>query len=54
MSSILLGVLAVVSAVAAGVYAQSARLRLRFVHLVANDPGVDREAHSLAFASYRQ
>ena len=54
MGSIVLGVLAVVSAVAAGVYAQSARLRLRFVHLVANDPGVDREAHSLAFASYRK
>lgn len=54
MSTIVLGILAVVAAATAGVYAQSARLRLRLVALVDSDPSVDVEAHSLAFASYRK
>ena len=54
MSTIILALLALVAAGAAGVYAHSARLRLRLVRLVDNDPSVDVEAHSLAFASYRK
>jgi len=54
MSTIVLGILAAVAAATAGVYAHSARLRLRLVNLVDNDPSVDIEAHSLAFASYRK
>jgi serine phosphatase RsbU (regulator of sigma subunit) len=54
MSTIVLGILAVVAAGAAAVYTQSARVRLRFVSLVENDPAADIEALSLAFASYRK
>ena len=54
MSTIVLGILAVVAAATAGVYVHSARLRLRLVHLVDSDPSVDVEAHSLAFASFRK
>jgi serine phosphatase RsbU (regulator of sigma subunit) len=54
MSTIVLGILAVIAVAAAGVYAHSARLRLRLVHLVDNDPSVDIEAHSLAFATFRK
>ncbi|MEM7141987.1 MAG: PP2C family protein-serine/threonine phosphatase [Actinomycetota bacterium] len=54
MSMIVLSILALVALAAAGVYAQSARLRLRLVHLVDNDPSVDVEAHSLAFAAFRK
>ena len=54
MSTIVLGVLAVVAFFAAAVYAHSARLRLRLVRLVESDISVDVEGHSLAFASYRK
>ncbi len=54
MSTIVLGILALVAAATAGVYAHSARLRLRLVHLVESDATVDVEGHSLAFASYRK
>ena len=54
MSTIVLGVLAFIASLTAGVYAHSARLRLRFVHLVDNTPSVDVEAHSLAFATFRK
>jgi phosphoserine phosphatase RsbU/P len=54
MSTIVLGVLAVVALFAAGVYAHSARLRLRLVRLVESDISVDVEGHSLAFASFRK
>ena len=54
MSTIILAVLALITFSTSFVYAQSARLRHRLVHLVSNDPSVDIEAHSLAFASFRK
>ncbi|MDG2029196.1 MAG: PP2C family protein-serine/threonine phosphatase [Acidimicrobiales bacterium] len=54
MTTIILAALAVVSLAACGAYVQSARLRLRLVNLVDNDPSVDVEAHSLAFAAFRK
>ncbi|MDW3218096.1 MAG: PP2C family protein-serine/threonine phosphatase [Acidimicrobiales bacterium] len=54
MSTIVLGALALIALVTAAAYAHSARLRLRLVNLVDNDPSVDIEAHSLAFAAFRK
>ncbi|MEQ8842543.1 MAG: PP2C family protein-serine/threonine phosphatase [Acidimicrobiales bacterium] len=54
MTTIILGILALVASATAAVYAHSARLRVRLVSLVNSDPAMDIEAHSLAFASYRK
>ncbi len=54
MTTIILGVLAVVSLATSVVYARSARRRLRLARLIETDSADDREGHSLAFAAYRK